>query len=62
MQATKKLKLARALAGMRQIDLAKKAGISRGMISHIERGRRRLQPYLAKKLERILKIRLSSDE
>jgi len=61
MQASKKLKIARALAGMRQCDVAKRAGVSRGLISHVERGRRRLKPHLAQKLEKILKIGLGDE-
>jgi ribosome-binding protein aMBF1 (putative translation factor) len=48
---------ARLKAGMTQIELAKKLGISQNMISDYERGKRRISNSMAKRLAKFLNIK-----
>ena len=49
---------ARLKAGLTQAQLAKKLGIRQNMISDYERGKRRLSPSMAKRLAKILNIKV----
>ena len=48
------IKLARMKAGLRQIDVAKAAGIAESTLSHYETGRTKPSPAVLKKLVEIL--------
>jgi len=56
MQGGKKLKIARLLAGLKQRELAEKALVSRSLVAMIEQERRRIRPYLAARLNKILGV------
>ena len=48
------LKIARLRAGMKQYELAARAGIGTTQLCEIERGRRHITPELAERIERVL--------
>ena len=49
---------ARLKAGLSQAQLAEKLGIRQNMISDYERGKRRLSPAMAKRIAKILNIKI----
>ena len=61
MQEGKILKTARLLAGLRQKDLAEKVQVSRSLIGMIEQGRRKVKPYLAQRLSKILGVNFGNE-
>ena len=52
------LSAARLKSNMSQSQLAEKLGIRQNMISDYERGKRRLSPAMAKRIAKILKIKV----
>jgi ribosome-binding protein aMBF1 (putative translation factor) len=52
------LSAARLKAGLSQSQLAEKLGIRQNMISDYERGKRRLSPAMAKRIAKILQIKV----
>ena len=52
------LSAARLKANMSQSQLAEKLGIRQNMISDYERGKRRLSPAMAKRIAKMLKIKI----
>jgi transcriptional regulator with XRE-family HTH domain len=50
---------ARLKAGLTQVQLAKKLGIRRNMVSDYERGRRSLSPGMAARFSEVLRIKKS---
>jgi transcriptional regulator with XRE-family HTH domain len=48
------LKAARVVLGLRQVDVAERAGIDPSLLSRIERGERNLTPTVAVKLANVL--------
>ena len=49
---------ARLKAGLTQLQLAEKLGVRQNMISDYERGKRRLSPSMAKRIAKILRIKV----
>jgi ribosome-binding protein aMBF1 (putative translation factor) len=52
------LSAARLKAGLSQSQLADQLGIRQNMVSDYERGKRRLSPAMAKRMAKILKIKI----
>lgn len=53
-KATPQLRIERVRRGLTQEELADKAGVDRGHVSYIERGKRSMMPATASKLVRAL--------
>lgn len=59
-QIGKKIKMERILTGMKQMDLAKKAGLSQKLVSEIETGKKvAIRSSTAEKICKVFKWKLS---